>query len=163
MPIRWSPEEELKFIKAIKNGKTFEELSPIHNRSVNALFLHLKKIIHRNITKGISQNKISLMLNIPVSDVNRYYFAYEDFLKAHEQKIVKNTVPPQADTKNFNIAQNDVIENKILKRENKLLKQLLSDIKIRTYIYNMYKNKTLCERSRKIIQVLIKSGLIYTI
>ena len=163
MPIRWSPEEELKFIKAIKNGKTCEELSPIHNRSVNALFLHLKKIIHRNVTKGISQNKISLMLNIPVSDVNRYYFAYEDFLKAHEQKIVQNTVPPPVNTNNFRIAQNDVTENKILKRENKLLKLLLSDIKIRTYIYNMYKNKTLCERSRKIIQVLIKSGLIYTI
>ena len=86
MPLRWSNDEELKFINSIKKGMSFEELSTKHNRSVSALELRLKKIIYDNIVKGKSKNKIASLLNINIIKLEQYYNSYVDFLKSKELK-----------------------------------------------------------------------------
>ena len=43
--MRWAKEEELRFIKGVAGGKTFDELAVVHNRTSSALELRLKKII----------------------------------------------------------------------------------------------------------------------
>jgi hypothetical protein len=177
MPLRWSNNEELQFINSIKKGMTFEELSIKHNRSISALELRLKKIIYDNIVKGKSKSKISSLLNINITKLEQYYNSYVDFLKSKELKKLqeskelnkskesKELKKLQESNKSKESKESKIksIKTKFIKKENKLLKLLLSDIKIRKYIYKIYKNKKLNIKSRKILDVLIKSGIIYTL
>lgn len=166
MPVRWTSKEELRFIKGVSRGKTFEQLSIKHNRSVSALELRLKKIIFDSINKNINANEISRMLNIPIDKVNQYYYSYTDFLESKEQlqqqdktKTKTKTKDKSEENKRQKTKRDDSIQVKLLKQENKLYKKLLSDITVKKYLNKMYKNKKLNSQSRKILEVLIKTGL----
>jgi hypothetical protein len=174
MPIKWTPEEELKFITAIKNGISLEKLSNIHNRTQSALELRLKKIIYSKILDGMSKNKISSLLNISLQNVEQYYYSYMSWLESKQTKQIKQTEQieqPKINkitkiNKNNKHQYNNTnieLEIKLLKKENKLLKLLLSDISIRKYIYDRYRNRKLDEKTMKILEGLIKSGLLYTL
>ena len=176
MPVRWTSKEELKFIKGVSRGKTFEQLSLKHDRSVSALELRLKKIIFDSINKKISANEISRMLNIPVDKVNQYYYSYTDFLESKGQlqqqaKKTKTETKTKSESENKRerekekqkqkqrVKKDDSIQVKLLKQENKLYKKLLSDVTVKKYLNKMYKNKKLNPQSRKILEALIKTGL----
>lgn len=165
MPVRWTSKEELKFIKGVSRGKTFEQLSIKHDRSVSALELRLKKIIFDSINKKIGTNEVSRMLNISVDKVNQYYYSYTDFLESKGQlqqakiKTKTKTKDKSESEKRQKTKKEDSIQVKLLKQENKLYRKLLSDITVKKYLNKMYKNKKLNPQSRKILEALIKTGL----
>ena len=73
----WTQEEELQFLKNLSAGKNLEELAIIHNRSVSALELRLKKIVYDNILNGTSQTSLALLLKIPEDKIVQYCYEYK--------------------------------------------------------------------------------------
>lgn len=88
MQPRWTESEEIKFIRGIIKGKSFDELSIAHSRTSTALELRLKKIIYENITRGKTASKLAEMLKIKKERIRQYYYAYMDFLEKKGDKIV---------------------------------------------------------------------------
>lgn len=92
MVMKWSANEEKKLIQQLSNGKTLEELSKIHNRTVSGLELRLKKIIFENINSGKSFEQVAEKLNYPNDKVKQYYYSYGEFIeKKNKQKNINTS------------------------------------------------------------------------
>lgn len=95
---RWTKDEELKLLKNIQTGMKFDDMAKIHDRSVSALEMRLKKVIYENIMSGKSTDMLSTSLNLSIDKINQYYYSYKDLMEKHS----KNN-----DDKNNNKQNND--------------------------------------------------------
>jgi len=87
--MRWVKEEELRFIKGVASGKTFDELAITHNRTASALELRLKKIIYDNVSKGNEVSKLAKGLNLDKNKVTQYYYSYAEFREKNGKYVKK--------------------------------------------------------------------------
>lgn len=82
--IKWTRDEELKFIKEISNGQKIEQLTEKYNRSASSLTLRLNKIIYENILAGKSISTIAKGLNLSHDTVRQHFVAYKDFREKYK-------------------------------------------------------------------------------
>ena len=155
MSIRWNKEEETNLLKDISKGKSFDDLANKYNRSSNGLELRLKKIIYEFAIKNNSVSKMSKILNIDENKLIEYYYNYKEFL----EKNGKETI-------NVNLqcgGKNDIekLKKKIKKldSENKLLKKLINNKNIKSFI-KKYNEKTSNKDINKIVEIMIEKNII---
>ena len=78
---RWTQDEELKLIKDISGGASFNNLSDSYGRSADTIELRFKRIIYDNVSNGKSIEDISTVLGIGEDKLRQYYYSYKDFLE----------------------------------------------------------------------------------
>jgi hypothetical protein len=113
--MKWEKDEELQFVKGVANGKTFDELAIIHNRTSSALELRLKKIIYDNVSKGRGVSKLAKGLNLDKNKVIQYYYSYAEF----REKNGKDVVHADIDNKSNNNSDNKLDKKHDNKSDNK--------------------------------------------
>ena len=88
MNARWTLDEEKQLIKAIKHGKTLDNLAKEFNRSENALELRIKKIIYDTISEKKSLKSIAKSLNFNEDKVKQYFYSYKDMMEKKGKKTI---------------------------------------------------------------------------
>ncbi len=155
MPQSWSKDEEKQLLKEIKEGKKFDDLAKIHDRSVSALIMRFNKIIYENIEGGKSKGSMAKLLNITLDKVNQSYYEHKAFL---EKKGIQNEVKKK-DTEHdksdksekLNLSNKNEEEKlqKIINRlnivetENKLLKRIIENMKLKKNLGKKINNNDL--------------------
>jgi hypothetical protein len=185
MPQVWTKNEEIDFLKKIKEGKSINELATQYNRSPSGLTLRLKKIIYENINNNVKESSLAKLLNMKESQITQYKNDYEKFIKYKENKgihasqtkstLVSNIKVPSINTPKFPLnnpvphvgGNNDSLEsnsnkffeklNKI-KKENKIMKELVDNVEFRKKINKMIENGILDKKIKKIIKKTISSN-----
>ena len=114
---RWTFEEESKLLKLISSGKTYAELSPIFNRSENALEMRVKKIIYDNVSTNKPVDKIAELLNMSKEKIMQYYYSYKDHLdrenKKHEEDKQIGGKQNNVSSSKLNTLNNNLNLNKV--------------------------------------------------
>ena len=105
MNARWTLDEEKKLIKAVKHGKSLDNLVKEFDRSENALELRIKKIIYDTISEKKSLKSIAKSLNFTEDKVKQYFYSYKDMM----EKKGKDTV--------------DIVDDKEKKKDNQLKRE----------------------------------------
>jgi uncharacterized protein YdaU (DUF1376 family) len=174
MPQSWSKDEEKQLLKEIKEGKNFDDLAKVHNRSISALIMRFNKIIYENIEGGKSKGSLAKLLNITVDKVNQSYYEHKAFLekKGIENEVKTKDTESQKSTKSNKSAssastkstkstktQNDGDKLKkinerlnILEKENKLLKELIENMKLKKKLGDKLNNNDLLKEVLQIIK-----------
>ncbi len=111
MPTSWTKDEEKQLIKEIKDNKSYEEISKIHNRSISALIMRYNKIIFDNIEAGKSKSSLSKLMNTTVDKINQAYYDHKSFV---EKKNIIN----KDDTNKKNNDKTDIIKKDSDKDDN---------------------------------------------
>ena len=155
MKSRWTKDEEIKFIKSLSKGRSFEELSLDHDRSVSALELRLKKIIYDNIIKGIEASKLSKKLNIDEDKIMQYYYSYKEF-REKNGKTVENIDLTKKDISPKPLNPSKKVESLgELIRENELLEAIIKNNELKHKINRMYEKDKLTKKTKKIVDKII--------
>ena len=175
MPQSWSKDEEKQLLKEIKLGKSYNELAKIHSRSISALIMRFNKIIYENIENKKSKSSLAKLLNITIDKVNQSYYEHKAFLekKGIEQKSIekpvkttiksKSTITPKStvSTKSTKHAKTNTNEDKIkiynkkiniLEKENKLLKELNENMKLKKKLGQKINNNDLLKKVLHVIK-----------
>ena len=171
MPQSWSKDEEKQLLKEIKSGKTYIELAKIHSRSISALIMRFNKIIYENIENKKTKSSLAKLLNITIDKINQGYYEHKAFLekKGIEKKSIekpvktkstvtsKSTVTPKSTKpiKTSNTEDKIKIYNKkinILEKENKLLKELNENMKLKKKLGQKINNNDLLKKVLHVIK-----------
>lgn len=159
---KWTKDEEIKFLKNISVGKKIDKIAMEHNRSVSAMYMRLKKIIHDNINSNKSFEQIAKVLNMQIDQVKQYYYEYKSFLENKSKKIntelhnidggndnktLNNNItkdPKKNNENNENKENNEnllKIYNKLkkIKAQNKILKEIVTNTELKDKIKDFYK------------------------
>ena len=155
MSIRWNKEEEKNLLKDVSKGKSFNDLADKYNRSSNGLELRLKKIVYEFAIKNNSVSKMSKTLNLDENKLIEYYYNYKEFLEKNGKEIIN--VNLQCSGKN----DVDKLKKKIKKldSENKLLKKLINNKNIKSFI-KKYNEKTTNKDINNIVEIMIEKNII---
>lgn len=155
MSIRWNKEEEKNLLKDISKGKSFNDLADKYNRSSNGLELRLKKIVYEFTVKNNSVSKMSKILNLDENKLIEYYYNYKEFLEKNGKETIN--VNLQCSEKN----DVDKLKKKIKKldSENKLLKKLINNKNIKSFI-KKYNEKTTNKDINNIVEIMIEKNII---
>ncbi len=157
MPQSWSKDEEKQLLKEIKEGKKFDDLAKIHDRSISALMMRINKIIYENIESGKSKESMAKLLNITLDKVNQSYYEHKAFL---EKKGIQNEVKKKdtesdksvsvstKSTKLSNKNEEDKLQkiiNKlnVVETENKLLKRIIENMRLKKNLGKKINNNDL--------------------
>lgn len=168
MPQSWSKDEEKQLLKEIKSGKTYNELAKIHNRSISALIMRFNKIIYENIENKKTKSSLANLLNITIDKINQAYYEHKAFLekkgiekksiekpiKSKSTKTPKSTITPKSSVrpKSTNPTKTNTNEDKIkiytkkiniLEKENKLLKEINENMKLKKKLGQKINNNDL--------------------
>ena len=184
--MKWAKDEELQFVKGVANGKTFDELAIIHNRTSSALELRLKKIIYDNVSKGRGVSKLAKGLNLDKNKVIQYYYSYAEFREKNGKDVVHADIDNKSDKKHDNKSDkkhDDKSDNKsvhreinhkvlkksteykvhkieskmnILEKQNKLLEIVIKNNRMRKYINQLNKDGRLDSATKKIIKKIVR-------
>lgn len=161
MPERWSRDEEKLLLQEIKEGKTFSEISKIHDRTPTGLELRFKKIIYENVQKGKNISELAKKLNMKEDKLNQYYYEYKGFAEkktanttnsVNSVNSVKPTVNIDANThtntQEVTHTGGSLEDDKIKKihRENLIMKEILNNIAMKKKIIELVKKGLLNKR-----------------
>jgi hypothetical protein len=140
MKPKWTREEELNFLTGVKEGKSFDELGKIHERSPSGLHLRLKKIVYENIKNGKKVSGMAKMLNTPVDKVKQYYYDYKKF---SERKVLQNGGSlSESKVKSDNIQPKKHVDDKLkrIEKENILMKEVLENLELKRKLNRLVKD-----------------------
>jgi hypothetical protein len=172
MPQSWSKDEEKQLLKEIKSGKSYNELAKIHNRSISALIMRFNKIIYENIENKKTKSSLANLLNITLDKINQAYYEHKAFLekkgiekKSIEKKSIvkpiktKSTITPKSSVrpKSTNPTKTNTNTNEdkikiyikkinILEKENKLLKEINENMKLKKKLGQKINNNDLLKK-----------------
>jgi hypothetical protein len=164
MPTSWTKEEEKQLITELKENKSFEELSKIHNRSISALMMRYNKIIYDNVEAGKSKKSLAKLLNTTVDKITQSYYEHKAFIekketinneKVEENKKSEEKVKVQENEK---VGENDKLIKtlKLLQKENKILKDILQNLENKKKLEKNLDNKELYNYVMKILKKNLK-------
>lgn len=170
MPDKWTNEEEKEFLKGVAEKKSFDYLALKHKRSKSALELRLKKIIYENIkNKQTNEIELSKLLKMDLEKIKQYNYEYKGFIEKKLEKneesrnLIKLEIPTKKlDIENKNIkgvttdiqkgGKNDKYKINRIKRDNKIMRELIENIKLQKRISEMIKKGIISEKYKKFIK-----------
>ncbi len=181
MPVSWNKDEEKQLIKELKDKKTYDEISKIHNRSVSASIMRLNKIIYDNIEAGKSKNSLAKLIGFPVDKITQSYYEHKAFMEKKdieskktdsESKKTENNSNNSRDSKiskiskdelkadDSNINSNDKYKKLmkkmiVLQKENQIMKELIENLKLKKSLGKEINNETIMKDVMKIIKKYI--------
>ena len=85
---RWDTDEKIKLMKAFSEGKTYDDIGKILNRSANAIKLRLESIVYDNLTNGKPMNVLTRMLHTEPDTIKQLYYSHKSFLQARGEEVV---------------------------------------------------------------------------
>ncbi len=150
MPTSWTKDEEKQLIKELKENKSYEELTKIHNRSVSALMMRYNKIIYDNIEAGKSKSSLAKLMNTTIDKITQSYYEHKAFID--KKSIIDNSkdtekkhLSENKEKKNTQYDKGNNLEKKIdlLQKQNQLMKQLIDNIKIKKELGKIVTDKDL--------------------
>lgn len=151
MPTSWTKEEEKQLISELKENKSFDELSKIHNRSISALMMRYNKIIFDNIEAGKSKKSLAKLLNITIDKITQSYYEHKAFME--KKQTIKNEVQVNAnkdEVKDKEIKKDK--STKLLQKENKILKGIVQKLENKKQLEKTLNNKELYNYVMKILK-----------
>jgi hypothetical protein len=176
MPQSWSKDEEKQLLKQIKEGKTYDELAKVHNRSVSALIMRFNKIIYENIEGGKNKSSLAKLLNITIDKVNQSYYEHKAFL---EKKGIENEVKSKDSEKKqsekssksekSSLSKSSKTKDKsekddgnklkkmedklnILEKENRIMREIIENMKLKKKLGENINDKNLLKEVLKLIK-----------
>jgi len=163
MPIPWTKDEELKLINEIKDKKTYDEISKIHNRSISALIMRYNKIIYDNIEAGKSKKSLAKLFNSTIELITQSYYEHKSFLdkkeltnpkKEDDNKVSEDKTKSIKSEKAEESSKISKILEKLsqVQKENELLKEIIENIKLKNKLNKSLNNKDLLNDILKIIK-----------
>ncbi len=168
MPTSWTKEEEKQLITELKENKSFEELSKIHDRSISALMMRYNKIIFDNIEAGKSKKSLAKLLNTTVDKITQSYYEHKAFMEKkatikNEEKVNSNTKDEEK-TVNKELKKDEekdkstkLLETlRLLQKENKILKNILENLENKKQLEKTLNNKELYTYVIKILKKNLK-------
>ena len=184
MPQVWTSNEEINFLKSISAKKDMKEISRIHNRSVSALELRLKKIIHDNIqSKTANEQSLAKLLNMNVDKIRQYNYEYKGFIEKKNNNNQseslnlndnnKLVLEPPTKIKSINnisggsksIYSDDPSTKEkflqkinIIKKENKIMRHIVENSELRHKLNNLIRNGKIDKKVKKVIKKVINSN-----
>lgn len=154
---KWTKTEEFDLITDVRNGKSIEQISLDHNRSVNAIEMRLKKIIYENVMAGKSITNISNMLHINEDKTRCYFYSYKEFKEKHTGNVDVFDTTNTTDNKNTQSTPNiQKISEKMkqLELENKMLSLLVENKNLHSQINKLIKDGKIDKNIKQIIKKL---------
>lgn len=85
---RWDTDEKIKLMKAFSEGKSFDEIGKLLNRSANAIKLRLESIVYDNLVNGKSIDVLTRMLHTSQDNIKQLYYSHKSFLQARGEEII---------------------------------------------------------------------------
>lgn len=159
--IKWTREEELKFIQELSQGQTIDNLAIKHNRNSTSMNLRLKKIIYENVLAGKNIETISKALKMSQTDVRQHFMSYKEFREKNKgisdidninQDLIKITSEQQnmiksdmqvggADSDGLITKMNNKIDQ--LNAENKMIRTIIENKELHHRMNKMIKDGTI--------------------
>lgn len=182
MPVSWNKEEEKQLIKELKDKKTYDEISKIHNRSVSAIIMRLNKIIYDNIEAGKSKNSLAKLIGFSADKITQSYYEHKAFMEKKEieskkseseskktennsinskdSKISKLVSKDELKVDDSNINSNDKYKKLmkkmiILQKENQIMKELIENLKLKKSLGKEINNEIIMKDIMKLIKKYI--------
>jgi hypothetical protein len=173
MPTSWTKDEEKQLITELKDNKSFDEISKIHNRSISALMMRYNKIIFDNIEAGKSKKSLAKLLNTTIDKITQSYYEHKAFMEkkqtikneeqvnANKDKIKDEVIDKVIDkVKDKEIKENKEIKKdeekdkstKRLQKENKILKGIVQKLENKKQLEKFLNNKELYNYVMKILK-----------
>ena len=167
MPVPWSKEEEIKLINEIKEKKSYEEISKIHDRSISALMMRYNKIVYDNIEAGKSKKSLGKLFNKSVESITQSYYEHKAFLDKKDitnqkKEDDKNTEKNKVDkSEKINTEKSEKNDDKyakllqkinIIQKENILLKEIIENIKTKNKLNKSLNDKELFNEIIRLIK-----------
>jgi hypothetical protein len=167
MPTSWTKDEEKQLIKEIKDKKTFEELSKIHNRSISALMMRYNKIIYDNVEAGKDKSKLAKLLGITTDKITQAYYEHKAFMEKKE--VIKNDVKEESESKSIKSQKSEKKEKEepaedlskykkmmtklaLLQKENQIMKEVIENLKLKKSLKKTIDDETIYKEVLKIIK-----------
>lgn len=85
---RWDTDEKIKLMKAFSEGKSYDEIGKILNRSANAIKLRLESIVYDNLINGKPMSVLTRMLHTDADTIKQLYYSHKSFLQARGEQVV---------------------------------------------------------------------------
>ncbi len=176
MPVSWNKDEEKQLIKELKEKKTYDEISKIHNRSVSAIIMRLNKIIYDNVEAGKSKNSLAKLIGVPADKITQSYYEHKAFME--KKQIESKKSESEESNKSIktnqtnNSSKTDKSETKednnsndkykklmkkmiVLQKENQIMKELIENLKLKKSLGKELNNEALMKDLMKIIKKYI--------
>ena len=170
MPTSWTKDEEKQLIKEIKDKKTFEELSKIHNRSISALMMRYNKIIYNNVEAGKDKSKLAKLFGITTDKITQAYYEHKAFMEKKE--VIKNDIKEESESKSIKSIKSQKSEKKekeepvedlskykrmmtklaLLQKENQIMKEVIENLKLKKSLKKTIDDETIYKEVLKIIK-----------
>lgn len=110
--LKWTREQELELVNYVAHGKSLEVYCQMHNRSMNAIELRLKKIVYENYLAGRSLETISNILKLNIEKVAQYYYSYKEFIE--KKNGVNSQLNNQSNSQlNSQLNSHSIVQQKI--------------------------------------------------
>ena len=161
MPTSWTKDEEKQLVKEIKEKKSYDELSKIHNRSVSALIMRFNKIIYDNIEAGKNKQKLAKLFDMSIDKINQSYYEHKAFLEK-KQIINKEELSAKSEKSTKSIKSKEITDDskyskimkkmEILQKENKLMKEIIENVQLKQKMGKTLNNKELYAEIMKLIK-----------
>ena len=170
MPVSWNKDEEKQLIKELKEKKTYDEISKIHNRSVSAIIMRLNKIIYDNIEAGKSKNSLAKLIGIPADKITQSYYEHKAFMEKKQIESKKsesdesnslkskeetNSIKSKEDTNSNDKYKKLMKKMIVLQKENQIMKELIENLKLKKSLGKELNNESLMKDLMKIIKKYI--------
>lgn len=129
MPVPWTKEEEIKLINEIKDKKSFEEISKIHDRTISALMMRYNKIVYDNIEAGKNKKSLAKLFNKSIESITQSYYEHKAFLDKKE--ITSQKKLEDKESEKIKIVKSDKIsteKSNIIKNDDDKYKKLLQKL-----------------------------------
>lgn len=85
---RWDKSEKTKLIKLYSEGKSFDSIAKLLDRSESAIRLRVQSIVYNGIKKGMTVQDISATFKKDVDTIKQMFFAYRSFKEGRGEPVI---------------------------------------------------------------------------
>lgn len=84
---RWGSDDKIELMRLYANGKSYDEIGKVLDRSPNAIKLRLEAIVYENLVKGKPVSMITRMLNTDQDTIKQLYYSHKSFRQGRNESV----------------------------------------------------------------------------
>jgi len=90
---RWTPNDKITLMKYYSEGKSYDDISKLLDRTPLAIKLRLESIVYDNLAKGKSIDLLTRMLKTDQDTIKQFYYSHKSFKQGRGETVIDVEFP----------------------------------------------------------------------
>lgn len=160
---RWDSAEKIQLMKLYSQGRTYEDIASLLNRSPNAVKLRVESIVYDNLSKGKDMGLLVKTLNKSPDMIKQLYYSHKSFKESRGEEVSNiefgkydSMIGGKTQPKVLHGGMDRRIER--IEKENKVLRGIIENYKMKRQIRKLYANGKLDNKSVEMYEMINKKS-----